>query len=142
MMGNWKGTAADGKTYQVSCYNLDAIISVGYRVKSPRGVPFRIWATSVLKEYIRKGFALDDDRLKELGGGGYFKELLERIRDIRHSAWRKGQAIFRNVREYRLSCENQGAGDAGTMPTVSFRRLTKFDPTRNVTKLVVEKYTQ
>jgi len=92
-MGNWKGTAADGKTYQVSCYNLDAIISVGYRVKSPRGVPFRIWATSVLKEYIRKGFALDDDRLKELGGGGYFKELLERIRDIRHSAWSQSSAV-------------------------------------------------
>ena len=67
----------------IEYYNLDVIISVGYRVKSQRGVQFRIWATNILKEYIKKGFAMDDDRLKELGGGGYFKELLERIRDIR-----------------------------------------------------------
>ena len=76
-------TAADGKTYQVEFYNLDVIISVGYRVKSKRGIQFRIWVTGILKEYMRKGFVLDDDRLKNLGGGGYFKELLERIRDIR-----------------------------------------------------------
>ena len=69
-------TAADGKTYQVEFYNLDVIISVGYRVKSKRGTQFRIWATGILKEYMRKGFALDDERLKNLGGGGYFKELL------------------------------------------------------------------
>ena len=60
----------------VEFYNLDVIISVGYRVKSKRGTQFRIWATSVLKEYMRKGFALDDEKLKNLGGGGYFKELL------------------------------------------------------------------
>ena len=70
-------TAADGKVYNVDYYNLDVIISVGYRVKSKRGTQFRIWATGILKEYMRKGFALDDDRLKNLGGGGYFKELLE-----------------------------------------------------------------
>lgn len=69
----------------VEFYNLDVIISVGYRVKSKRGTQFRIWATGILKEYMRKGFALDDERLKNLGGGGYFKELLERIRDIRAS---------------------------------------------------------
>ncbi len=63
-------TASDNKTYQVDYYNLDVVISVGYRVKSQRGVQFRIWATSVLKEYIKKGFAMDDDRLKDLGGGG------------------------------------------------------------------------
>mgnify|MGYP002675031902 FL=1 len=67
-------TAADGKTYQVEFYNLDVIISVGYRVKSKRGTQFRIWATGILKEYMRKGFALDDERLKNLGGGGYFNE--------------------------------------------------------------------
>ena len=78
-------TAADGKTYQVEYYNLDVIISVGYRVKSRHGTQFRIWATGILKEYMRKGFALDDERMKNLGGGGYFKELLERIRDIRAS---------------------------------------------------------
>ena len=78
-------TASDGKTYQVDHYNLDVIISVGYRVKSHRGTQFRIWAMGILKEYMKKGFALDDDRLKRLGGGNYFDELLARIRDIRSS---------------------------------------------------------
>lgn len=78
-------TASDGKTYQVDYYNLDVIISVGYRVKSQRGVQFRIWATNIIKEYMKKGFVLDDERLKNLGDGGYFKELLNRIRDIRAS---------------------------------------------------------
>ena len=72
-------------TKPTNYYNLDVVISVGYRVKSQRGVQFRIWAAGIIKEYMRKGFALDDDRLKELGGGGYFKELLDRIRDIRAS---------------------------------------------------------
>ena len=76
-------------------YNLDVIISVGYRVKSKRGTQFRIWATGILKEYMRKGFALDDERLKNLGGGGYFKELLERIRDIRASE----KVFYRQVLE-------------------------------------------
>ena len=67
-------TASDGKVYNVDYYNLDVIISVGYRVKSKRGTQFRIWATGILKEYMRKGFALDDDRLKNLGGGGYFND--------------------------------------------------------------------
>ena len=79
VVANFATTAADGKTYQVDYYNLDVIISVGYRVKSQHGVQFRIWATGILNEYMRKGFALDDERLKNLGGGGYFKELLERI---------------------------------------------------------------
>lgn len=70
---------------QIDFYNLDMIISVGYRVNSAKATKFRIWATGVLNEYIRKGFALDDNRLKNLGGGGYWKELLERIRDIRSS---------------------------------------------------------
>ena len=69
----------------IEYYNLDVIISVGYRVKSIRGTQFRIWANSVLKEYLIKGFAMNDDLLKEAGGGRYFKELLERIRDIRAS---------------------------------------------------------
>jgi len=69
----------------VKFYNLNVIISVGYRVKSQRGTQFRIWATKRLNEYIRKGFTMDDDRLKNLGGGGYWKELLQRIRDIRAS---------------------------------------------------------
>ncbi|MCB0603990.1 MAG: virulence RhuM family protein [Saprospiraceae bacterium] len=70
---------------EVVHYNLDVIISVGYRVKSLRGTQFRIWATKRLNEYIRKGFTMDDERLKNLGGGGYWKELLQRIRDIRSS---------------------------------------------------------
>lgn len=70
---------------QIDFYNLDMIISVGYRVNSAKATKFRIWATGVLKEYIRKGFVLDDVRLKNLGGGGYWKELIERIRDIRSS---------------------------------------------------------
>ena len=79
--------AIEGKTQEVAVklYNLDVIISVGYRVKSLRGTQFRIWATKRLNEYIRKGFTMDDERLKNLGGGGYWKELLQRIRDIRAS---------------------------------------------------------
>lgn len=79
--------AIEGKTQEVSIklYNLDVIISVGYRVKSIHGTQFRIWATKRLNEYIRKGFTMDDERLKNLGGGGYWKELLQRIRDIRAS---------------------------------------------------------
>lgn len=79
--------AIAGKTQEVEVngYNLDVIISVGYRVKSLRGTQFRIWATKRLNEYILKGFTMDDERLKNLGGGGYWKELLQRIRDIRAS---------------------------------------------------------
>jgi len=84
VVANFATTAADGKTYQVDYYNLDVIISVGYRVKSLRGTQFRQWATKRLNEYIRKGFALDDEWLKN-GGGRYFRELLQRIRDIRSS---------------------------------------------------------
>lgn len=76
---------SDFSTKPTNYYNLDVIISVGYRVKSVRGTQFRQWATKRLNEYIRKGFTMDDERLKELGGGGYFKELLDRIRDIRAS---------------------------------------------------------
>ena len=80
---------------KIEYYNLDVIISVGYRVKSQRGVQFRIWASGIIKEYMKKGFAMDDQRLKELGGGGYFRELLERIRDIRASE----KVFYRQVLE-------------------------------------------
>ena len=79
----FRTTAADGKTYLTAFYNLDMIIALGYRVRSITATRFRQWATLRLKEYIQKGFTLDDDRLKQLGGGGYWKELLARIRDIR-----------------------------------------------------------
>ena len=79
--------AIKGKTQtkKVAYYNLDMILAIGYRVRSPRGIQFRNYATTILKEYLIKGFAMDDERLKNLGGGSYFKELLDRIRDIRSS---------------------------------------------------------
>jgi hypothetical protein len=96
-------TAADGKNYATKFYNLDVIISVGYRVKSLRGTQFRIWATQRLREYIVKGFTMDDERLKQSGGGAYFDELLERIRDIRSSEkafWRKVLDIYATSADY------------------------------------------
>lgn len=81
----FRTTASDGKNYNVAHYNLDMIISLGYRVKSITATQFRRWATERLKEYMIKGFTMDDARLKELGGGDYWHELLERIRDIRSS---------------------------------------------------------
>jgi hypothetical protein len=96
-------TAADGKNYATRFYNLDVIISVGYRVKSLRGTQFRIWATQRLREYIVKGFTMDDERLKQSGGGEYFDELLERIRDIRSSEkafWRKVLDIYATSADY------------------------------------------
>lgn len=102
-------TGSDGKVYQVDYYNLDVIISVGYRVKSHRGTQFRIWATEILKEYMKKGFALDDERLKNLGGGNYFDELLSRIRDIRSSEkvfWRKVLEIYATSIDYDPKAES------------------------------------
>ena len=91
----FRTTAADGKEYLVSHYNLDMIIALGYRVRSIIATRFRQWATERLKEYIVKGFTLDDERLKKLGGGGYWKELLERIRDIRASE----KVLYRQILE-------------------------------------------
>ena len=81
----FRTTGTDGKMYNVIHYNLDMIISLGYRIKSKIATNFRRWATECLKEYMIKGFMLDDERLKNLGGGNYWKELLDRIRDIRSS---------------------------------------------------------
>ena len=92
----------------VTHYNLDVIISVGYRVKSLRGTQFRIWATQVLKEYMKKGFALNDDLLKQAGGGGYWRELLERIRDIRSSEkvfYRQILDIYATSTDYNPNAE-------------------------------------
>ena len=92
----FSATANDGKNYKTQFYNLDAIISVGYRVNSARATQFRIWATKILKEYIKKGFVLDDERLKQgtsVFGKDYFKELLERVRSIRASERRIWQQI-------------------------------------------------
>jgi len=106
-------TAADGKTYQVEFYNLDVIISVGYRVKSPRGTQFRIWATQRLREYLVKGFTMDDERLRNPPGKGhvdYFDELLERIRDIRASERR----VYLRVREILALAADYDPSDAET----------------------------
>ena len=87
-------TAADGKRYSTLLYNLDAILAVGYRVRSPRGVQFRLWASTILKEYLLKGFAMDDERMKNPDGRpDYFDEMLKRIRDIRASEKRFYQKV-------------------------------------------------
>jgi hypothetical protein len=105
-------TAADGKTYQVEYFNLDVIISVGYRVKSQQGTQFRIWATQRLREYLVKGFTMDDARLKNLGGGNYWKELLDRIRDIRSSE----KVLYRQVLDlYATSIDYDPKAEASTV---------------------------
>ncbi len=103
ILQQFRPKVADRLPRQSSTYNLDVIISVGYRVKSHRGTQFRIWATQRLREYIVKGFALDDERLKRAGGGNYFEELLARIRDIRSSEkifWRKVLEIYATSIDY------------------------------------------
>ena len=99
----FSATASDGKTYKVKHYNLDAIISIGYRVNSAKATQFRIWATQTLKEYIIKGFVLDDNRLKQgqaIFGKDYFKELLQRVRSIRSSERR----IYQQVTDIFAEC--------------------------------------
>jgi hypothetical protein len=99
----FRTTAADGKNYNTTFYNLDVIISVGYRVKSLQGTKFRQWATARLKEYIVKGFTMNDELLKQAGGGNYFQELLARIRDIRSSEkvfWRMVLDIYATSIDY------------------------------------------
>ena len=100
---NFRTTASDGKKYNVDYYNLDMILAIGYRVRSNIGVNFRKWASETLKEYMVKGFAMNDDILKQAGGGRYFKELLARIRDIRSSErvfWRQVLDIFATSSDY------------------------------------------
>ena len=101
-------TAPDGKMYDTTFYNLDVIISVGYRVKSQQGTKFRQWATARLREYIVKGFTMNDELLKQAGGGNYFDELLARIRDIRSSEkifWRKVLDIYATSIDYNPKLE-------------------------------------
>lgn len=105
----FRTTANDGKNYDTNFYNLDVIISVGYRVKSLQGTKFRQWATARLKEYIVKGFTMNDELLKQSGGGNYFEELLERIRDIRSSEkvfWRKVLDIYATSIDYDPKAES------------------------------------
>ncbi|MGL4942196.1 MAG: virulence RhuM family protein [Thermoguttaceae bacterium] len=115
---NFRTTAADGKKYNTKHYSLDMILAVGYRVKSLRGTQFRQWATTVLHEYLQKGFAMDDDFLKNMGGGVYWKELLERIRDIRISE----KVMYRQVLDlYATSLDY----DATTRETLEFFKIVQ-----------------
>jgi hypothetical protein len=99
-------------TKPTNLYNLDVIISVGYRVKSQQGTQFRIWATQRLREYLVKGFTMDDDRLKNLGGGSYWKELLDRIRDIRSSE----KVFYRQVLDlYATSVDYEPKAEASVV---------------------------
>lgn len=112
----FRTTAADGKEYNTAYYNLDMIISLGYRIKSSIATKFRIWATERLKEYIIKGFTMDDDRLKQMGGGGYWYELLNRIRDIRSSE----KVLYRQVLDlYATSVDY----DPNTPESVQFFKI-------------------
>ncbi|MDR0901664.1 MAG: virulence RhuM family protein [Opitutaceae bacterium] len=115
---NFRITAADGKQYDTHFYNLKIIIAVGYRVKSPRGTQFRQWATQVLSEYLAKGFAMNDEFLKNMGGGLYWKELLERIRDIRASE----KVMYRQVLDLYATSRDYDA----TMPeTLEFFKIVQ-----------------
>lgn len=95
----------------IALYNLDVILAVGYRVRSPRGVQFRRYASTILKEYLEKGFALNDERLKNLGGGNYWKELLDRIRDIRSSE----KVMYRQVLELYTTASDYDAKDESSL---------------------------
>jgi hypothetical protein len=111
-------TAADAKNYRTKYYNLDVILAVGYRVKSQRGTQFRQWATKVLREYLQKGFAMNDDFLKNMGGGVYWKELLERIRDIRASE----KVMYRQILDlYATSLDY----DATVPETIEFFKIVQ-----------------
>lgn len=112
VVNQWLTTATDGKKYRVAHYNLDAILAVGYRVRSPRGTQFRQWATTHLREYLVKGFVLDDTRLKEPGGWDYFDELLARIRDIRASEKR----FYQKIRDiYTTAVDYDGKSEAAQL---------------------------
>lgn len=117
VVANYATTAADGKTYQVDYYNLDMIISVGYRVNSHRGTQFRIWATQRLREYIIKGFTLDDERLKRAGAMNYFDELLARIRDIRSSE----KVFYQRVRDIYTTSIDYEIGKGREPATIGSR---------------------
>ena len=121
-------TAADGKKYSTMLYNLDAILAVGYRVRSPRGVQFRRWASTVLKEYLLKGFVMDDERLKNPDGRpDYFDEMLERIRDIRASEKR----FYQKVRDlFALSSDYDKTDKATQAFFATVQNLLIFAVTR------------
>lgn len=114
------------------------VISVGYRVKSQRGIQFRLWASKIIKEYMKKGFVLDDNRLKELGGGGYFKELLERIRDIRASE----KVFYRQVLEiYATSIDYDPKSDISIdfLKKYKTRYIMRFTVKQRLKQFIIER---
>jgi len=121
-------TATDGKNYATKLYNLDAILAVGYRVRSPRGVQFRRWASTVLKEFLIKGFVIDDERLKNPDGRpDYFDEMLERIRDIRASEKR----FYQKVRDlFALSSDYEKSDKAAQVFFATVQNLLIFAVTQ------------
>lgn len=147
---NFRTTASDGKNYATIFYNLDVIISVGYRVKSHRGTQFRIWATQRLREYIIKGFTMNDDLLKQSGGGNYFEELLSRIRDIRSSEkvfWRKVLDIYATSIDYNSNTElsqhffktiqnkMHWAAHGNTAAEIIYKRIDSLKPNLGLTSI-------
>ena len=154
---NFFTTAADGKDYNTAFYNLDAIISVGYRVRSTVATRFRIWATQRLREYIVKGFTLNDERLKEAGGGNYFDELLDRIRDIRSSEkvfWLKVLDIYSTSVDYDPKAETSmeffktvqnkmhWAAHGSTAAEVIYKRIDAQKPNLGLTNFKGKKPTK
>ncbi|MBK5958365.1 hydroxyacid dehydrogenase [Rhodoplanes elegans] len=131
-------TATDGKAYATALYNLSAILAVGYRVRSPRGIQFRRWATTVLDEYLRKGFVLDDARLKEPGGLDYFDELLRRIRDIRASEKRFYQKVRDLFKE--TSVDYDGTAETAKVFFATIQNKLVYAVTgRTAAELIVER---
>jgi len=153
---NFRTTASDNKNYGTNFYNLDVIISIGYRVKSHRGTQFRIWATQRLREYIVKGFTMNDELLKQAGGGNYFNELLARIRDIRSSEkvfWRKVLDIYATSIDYNPNTEvseaffktvqnkMHWAAHGNTAAEVIYQRINASKPNLGLTNFKGEKPT-
>lgn len=130
-------TAADGKKYETLLYKLDAILAVGYRVRSPRGVQFRRWASTILKEYLLKGFAMDDERLKNPDGRpDYFDEMLERIRDIRSSEKR----FYQKVRDlFALSSDYDKTDKATQLFFATVQNLLIFAVTQQTAAELITK---
>lgn len=153
----FRHTANDGKDYLTTFYNLDVIISVGYRVKSHQGTKFRQWATARLKEYIVKGFTLNDDLLKQAGGGNYFDELLARIRDIRSSEkvfWQKVLDIYSTSIDYdpreeisinffkTVQNKMHWSAHGNTAAEIIYRRIDTNKPNLGLTNFKSEKPTK
>jgi len=153
----FRTTASDNKNYDTTFYNLDVIISIGYRVKSHRGTQFRIWATQRLREYIVKGFTMNDELLKQAGVGNYFDELLARIRDIRSSEkvfWRKVLDIYATSIDYDPNTEvseaffktvqnkMHWAAHGNTAAEIIYQRINASKPNLGLTNFKGEKPTQ